>query len=91
MGRVTQGGRPPRVPTDPDLPNSGIRLVMSRRYGAAYRVDRDRWRKRVTLQEAIEAIPSHPATAPSARQPRFQIHVAAARKRVSADELPVIP
>src|SRR5262249_29251030 len=33
------------------------------------RVNRDRWRKRVTLQEAIEAVPSHPAATPTARQP----------------------
>ena len=25
-GRVAQGGRPPQAPTDPDVPNSGIRL-----------------------------------------------------------------
>src|SRR6185312_7371336 len=43
---------------------------MSRkRYGAAHRVDRDRWRKRMPLQEAIEPVPGHPAAAPSARQP----------------------
>ena len=44
---------------------------MSRtRYGTAHRVDRDRGRKRVTLPEAIEAVPSHPtATPPPTRQP----------------------
>src|SRR5262245_66545963 len=43
---------------------------MSRqRYGPAHRVDRDRRRKRGTLQEAIEVVPSHPTTAPTARQP----------------------
>src|SRR5262249_41991321 len=44
---------------------------MSRiRYRTAHRVDRDRWRKRMTLQEAIEAVPSHPTPTPAtAREP----------------------
>src|SRR5271166_5095419 len=43
---------------------------MSReRYGTTHGVDRDRWRKRVTLQEAIESVPSHPTAAATARQP----------------------
>src|SRR5437660_9457766 len=44
---------------------------MSRkRYGTAHRVDRDRRRKRGALQEAIETVPSHPTTAPTAaREP----------------------
>src|SRR3954453_16492777 len=44
---------------------------MSRnRYGTAHRVDRDRRRKRGTLQDAIEAVPSHPTATPTAaRQP----------------------
>src|SRR5258708_34366885 len=44
---------------------------MSRnRYGTAHRVDRNRRRKRSTLQDAIEVVPSHPTTTPtSARQP----------------------
>src|SRR5262249_14212488 len=44
---------------------------MSRiRYGTAHGVDRDRGRKRITLQEAIEAVPSHPAPPPAAaREP----------------------
>src|SRR6516165_4778419 len=43
---------------------------MSRqRYGSARRADRDRWRKRRTLEEAIESVPSHPTATPTARQP----------------------
>ena len=69
-GRVDQGRRPPRPPTDPDVPNSGIRLVMSRlRYGAPYGVDRDRWRKRTTLQKAMDAIPRDSITPSRTGQP----------------------
>src|SRR5215469_11929886 len=40
------------------------------RYGTAHRVDRQRWRERMPLQEAIQTIPRHPTATPTtARQP----------------------
>src|SRR4051794_8670453 len=43
---------------------------MSRaRYRTAHRVDRDRSRERMTPQEAVEAIPTHPAASTATGQP----------------------
>src|SRR5262245_43492474 len=67
---------------------------MSRgRYGAAHREDRDRWRKRMPLLEAIEPVPSHPAAAPTTRRPalpdpRGRRAETVQRRRVAGD--PVI-
>ena len=61
------------------------------RYGTAHRVDRDRGRKRGTLQEAMRR--SQVIRPPRRRRDsqRFQTQVAALRNRPSAIELPVIP
>jgi hypothetical protein len=68
FGRVTRCGRPHQVPMDLDSPHQGIRLVLPRhRPGTEHRADRDRGRRRVTLQEAIPPVPGHQATAPTAR------------------------
>jgi hypothetical protein len=61
------GGLLPQGSHRSGLALQGIRLVMSgSRHGTAHRVDRDRSRKRVTLQEAIEPVPRHPAATPTA-------------------------
>ena len=70
MAGSPRGMSPPGLPQIQTCPIKASGSSCHDRRGTAHRVDRDRWRKRVALQEAIESIPSHPAAAPSpARQP----------------------
>src|SRR5258707_11602766 len=57
---------PPRVPTDPDLPNSGIRLVKSWiRHREGSRVDHPRRWQRIPRQQPVDHVPRQwPGTSP---------------------------
>src|SRR5215471_1742443 len=65
-GRVASGGCPPEAPTDPDVPNLGIRLVKSRvrlRAGNAGEYRHPQQRK--TLRQVPEVLPRNVATTSS--------------------------
>ena len=57
-GRVAPGGYPPGAPTDPDVPNSGIRLLGLRiRCATVDAVHDARWGKRIVAEETSKRLP----------------------------------
>ena len=68
LGRVTRGGCPPRVPTDPDLHVKCIRLVILLRYAAQQAVNHSGARKTVSLLHSKELGPRYWAASASPRQ-----------------------
>jgi hypothetical protein len=92
-GRVSPGGCPPGLPTDPYWPNSGIRLVMAWvRYGTRYTEwttraagSGKRSRKRLSASQLM--------VSPRLRRDNHfrQARVIASRNLCNAPPLPVIP
>ena len=68
--RVGPGGCPPGPPTDPDVPDSGIRLLgLWRRCATVNTVNNTRCGKRIALGQTDKLVPRHAATPRAAMQP----------------------
>ena len=61
IGRVATGDCSPAAPTDPDVPDSGIRLLgLWRRCATVNTVNYTRWGERIALGQTDKLLPRHP-------------------------------
>lgn len=67
---MTAGDHSPAVPTDPDVPDSGIRLLgLWRRCAAVNTVHNARLGERIALCETVKLLPRHAPMPRAAMQP----------------------
>ena len=91
--RVATGDRSPAAPTDPDVPNSGIRLLgLWCRCATVNTVNNTRWGERIVLGQTGKFLPRHPGTPgattePLVPQPPNLIEKAGERSRIARDPI----
>ena len=92
-GRVATGDCSPAAPTDPDVPDSGIRLLeLWCRCATVNTVNYTRWGERIALGQTDKLLPRHPSMPgatiePLAPQPPNLVKKTGERSRVARDPI----